>query len=745
MTMLDTVPSTPPAEPSGSPRVTLLARDIVLLVWDVPQAVRNVAPLSVVEGGTVTPNASLRLTRVDGGTRLLWALRRHQQDSFTVCLSAKPLGGSIDVAVEPDASLERVDAAELLRDVDGAGCVAFVSTLFNVWGPLFRLQRSSEFIGFLRAILRHLVTSPAIATPIARAGDELVLVRTSLASDFGKVDAIYGLSGDGPTRISARPHRNVAATGGRDSLHLLVGSRFTRSRDALVILIGPSGLSVRTLAAAQTRLPSIARWLSKHGETAPQLREHVLGELAVLSDVGRSIALEAQLRAPLQPRRVVGQALTPTAEIVDALSTSSGTLVTGWYSDPSNLVARVEALGADAQDLTSALHRFPVTVSDPKSGAQINATGFVALAPSRGGAAPILQPRFRLHLKSGSHHTLVPPTQPISAADARAAALRAVPPEHVSEDVLARILAPVIADLHARTGTAVGQPTIHTFGTPLVRPKASVVIPLYKVLDYLRFQIAAFAADAWFRTNAELIFVLDSPDQSADVQHLLGGLYLIYGVPMLLVVMERNAGYARACNTGASVARGGALAMVNSDVIPTASGWLQALVSRLGGPRRIGAVGPKLLFEDGSIQHAGMYFAKDHRGRWLNHHFHKGMPRSYAPAAEERVVPAVTGACLVMRRALFEQVGGFTEDYVIGDYEDSDLCLKITTAGRRIIYTPDVELYHLERKSMSVNADYMRGIAWQYNCALHGERWGGLIAAISAAGQRRRRERRAFS
>ena len=57
----------------------------------------------------------------------------------------------------------------------------------------------------------------------------------------------------------------------------------------------------------------------------------------------------------------------------------------------------------------------------------------------------------------------------------------------------------------------------------------------------------------------------------------------------------------------------------------------------LNGRRRIGAVGPKLLFEDDSIQHAGMYFsAAIIADRWLNQHFHKGMPRDFAPACEER-------------------------------------------------------------------------------------------------------------
>ncbi len=64
-----------------------------------------------------------------------------------------------------------------------------------------------------------------------------------------------------------------------------------------------------------------------------------------------------------------------------------------------------------------------------------------------------------------------------------------------------------------------------------------------------------------------------------------------------------------------------------------------------------------------------------------------------------------------MRRALYEAVGGFTEDYVIGDYEDSDLCLKVRAKGLAVRYVPEAELYHLERRSMRVSPDHGRGTA----------------------------------
>ena len=125
----------------------------------------------------------------------------------------------------------------------------------------------------------------------------------------------------------------------------------------------------------------------------------------------------------------------------------------------------------------------------------MSATGFVALAPASTGATPILQPRFRLRLRSGACHALVPALQPADPVEARAAALRAVPPQHVDEALLAEVLAPVIANLHTQARAVIGQPSIRRIGTPVARPRASVIVPLYKALDFLRFQIAAFALD----------------------------------------------------------------------------------------------------------------------------------------------------------------------------------------------------------------------------------------------------------
>ncbi len=139
-----------------------------------------------------------------------------------------------------------------------------------------------------------------------------------------------------------------------------------------------------------------------------------------------------------------------------------------------------------------------------------------------------------------------------------------------------------------------------------------------------------------------------------------------------------------------------------------------------------------MLFDDGSLQHAGLYFAADAAGIWFNNHYHKGLPGTWPGADSPRRVPGGTGAALLIDRLRFERCGGVCEDYVVGDYEDSDLCLKLQETGGVIVYEPRAALYHFERRSISLHPGYTRTLACQYNRHVHHERWSGAIAALMA-------------
>jgi GT2 family glycosyltransferase len=143
----------------------------------------------------------------------------------------------------------------------------------------------------------------------------------------------------------------------------------------------------------------------------------------------------------------------------------------------------------------------------------------------------------------------------------------------------------------------------------------------------------------------------------------------------------------------------------------------------------IGAVGPRLVFGNGSIQHAGMDFQqRDELGIWVNHHPNMGLDPSLDPHTKLTLVPAVTGACLTLRRSDFDRVGGWDTGYLIGDFEDSDLCLKLRAQGQHVAYLPTVQLTHLERQSFKLlGDDEFRTRVVVYNAVRHQNRWRALI------------------
>ena len=286
-----------------------------------------------------------------------------------------------------------------------------------------------------------------------------------------------------------------------------------------------------------------------------------------------------------------------------------------------------------------------------------------------------------------------------------------------------------------------GEPDLVRMGPAVYKAPVSIIVPIYRNLSFLRLQLAAFAEDTRCR-KAEVIFVLDSPEQRGEVEHLLRGLYRLTEMPVTLVVMPSNLGYAAACNAGAQVATAPLFLLLNSDVIPSGPGWLSTLMAPFASAA-VTAAGPKLLFDDGSIQHAGLFFERDEDGLWFNRHYHKGMPRHWPAASTRRAVPGVTGAALLVRRTMFEWVGGVCEDYVIGDYEDSDLCLRMRASGGVTMYVPEVELFHFERRSIQLHQGYTRTHAALYNRLLHHDRWDASMASAMAGTPRAARGRAA--
>jgi GT2 family glycosyltransferase len=310
--------------------------------------------------------------------------------------------------------------------------------------------------------------------------------------------------------------------------------------------------------------------------------------------------------------------------------------------------------------------------------------------------------------------------------------------EQLPRDELRRHhLKPAITRLQENARGRVRISLVRQFGEPPGDPDVSLIVPLYRRIDFVEHQLAQFVDDPDLAT-ADIVYVLDSPEQRDALVADARRLFSLYHVPFRVAVLSRNGGFSTANNMGARVARGRLLLLMNSDVVPDRPGWLREMVRFHDAIPNVGTVGPKLLYEDDSIQHAGMYFARALDGyEWTNEHYFKGLHRTFDAACESRRVPAVTAACMLIAKDVYERVGGLQGHYVQGDFEDSDLCLRLSTEGLEHWYAAHVELYHLEGQSYPTPLRVLNG---EFNRWLHTHQWTGVIDEVMAAQRRREAE-----
>lgn len=194
--------------------------------------------------------------------------------------------------------------------------------------------------------------------------------------------------------------------------------------------------------------------------------------------------------------------------------------------------------------------------------------------------------------------------------------------------------------------------------------------------------------------NFDIVVVADAdtPPDAVD------GLAEIAGGRLRLVEYDRPFNFSAKVNLGASRSEGERLLLLNDDIEVVTRDWIERMVMYSSLPE-IGAVGGKLLWEDGRIQHVGIGFE-----RGLPGHPYRGFPAGSPGHANSlgviRNCLAVSGACMMARREAFDQVGGFDTAFPV-NYNDVDFCLRQRAAGRRVLYDPDLVLYHFESSSRS--------------------------------------------
>ena len=244
-------------------------------------------------------------------------------------------------------------------------------------------------------------------------------------------------------------------------------------------------------------------------------------------------------------------------------------------------------------------------------------------------------------------------------------------------------------------------------GNPLV----SIVIPTTGKLtdvegtptDLVAPSIASLIQKTAYQ-NYELILVADEAGLQPATRRALEGTrhrILAHGA-------EGPFNFSRKINEGAAASDGEHLLLLNDDIEVIDGEWLSAMLEYSQDPA-IGAVGAQLLYPDGRLQHVGMLMGVNGIAAHAFHQHPGGAAGYFGSIIGPRNYSAVTGACLMTRRAVFDEVGGFDETFPI-DFNDVDYCLRVRRAGYRIVYTPYARLFHHESASFGPRQQDPAGI-----------------------------------
>jgi glycosyltransferase involved in cell wall biosynthesis len=259
---------------------------------------------------------------------------------------------------------------------------------------------------------------------------------------------------------------------------------------------------------------------------------------------------------------------------------------------------------------------------------------------------------------------------------------------------------------------------------PSPAPLVSIIIPMRDRVNLLKRCLDGIRQ----RTDYEQIevIVVDNGSTERPAQEFLTRLR---SEQRTQVLDERGPfNFSRLVNRGAAAARGDVLALLNNDTEVEDSGWLQEMVGYVQQPD-VGAVGARLWYQNRTLQHGGVVLGL---GGIAGHAF-AGAPRGSPGYFDRLLLPqdcsAVTGACLLVRKDVFQETGGFDEKNFSVSFNDIDFCLRLRQRGLRIIWTPYANLIHHESASRGRQRTPQEEDQFLREAARFRDKWGAQLLA----------------
>lgn len=245
-------------------------------------------------------------------------------------------------------------------------------------------------------------------------------------------------------------------------------------------------------------------------------------------------------------------------------------------------------------------------------------------------------------------------------------------------------------------------------------PEVTIIIPVYNQYQ-MTISCLQSILDHTDDIAYEIIIADDySSDNTQSIKDRIKGITVVRNNP--------NLGFLKNCNNAANSARGDYIVLLNNDT-NVQPGWLTSLYSTITRDANVGMVGPKLLFEDGVLQEAGGIIWNDASG-W---NYGRGQNPSLPEYNYVKEVDYISGACVMFRKTIWMELGGFDEFFCPAYYEDTDLAFSMREKGLKVIYQPKSEVVHFE--GVSHGNDVNSGIKQKQlvNQKKMLEKWGSVL------------------
>lgn len=260
------------------------------------------------------------------------------------------------------------------------------------------------------------------------------------------------------------------------------------------------------------------------------------------------------------------------------------------------------------------------------------------------------------------------------------------------------------------------------YALPAKLPRVSLIVPTRDKVDLLKGCVEGLLHRTDY-PDLEILIVDNNSEEAATFAYF----DTLKDEPRVRVLTYKAPfNYSSINNFAAAEATGEVLGLINNDIEVMEPGWLAEMVSHALRPE-VGAVGAKLYYADGTIQHAGVVTGIC----GVAGHVHKGLTRDaygyFSRAQLTQDLSCVTAACLILRKEIFDEVGGLNAENLAVAFNDVDFCLRIREKGHLVVWTPFAELYHLESASRGPDTAPDKVKRFMGEVAYMQERWGDSL------------------